>query len=155
MEKFECITGGLELLPLVKPLWEKLNYHHRDKSNNFKEKYQGLTFEKRVEKFSKAHDFKINIDLIMDNNKGEYIGYCISTINSDFIGEVDSLYLSSECRGHGLGDELMERSMKWIHSNGAKSTIIGVADGNEEVLKFYERYGFKKRTIILERVQEC
>lgn len=153
MEKFQFIRGGVELLPTVKPLWEKLNHHHKDKSTNFKCRYENFTFEQRVKRLSVDDTLKTNIDLIMDNSRNQYIGYCISTVNRDSVGEVDSLYLNSDYRGYGLGDELMERAIKWIDSNEVKSIIIGVAEGNEEVLKFYERYGFYKRTTILERTR--
>jgi len=151
MNNIAYINGGIELLDLIKPLWEKLNNYHRGNSNNFSQNYEGLTFELRKEKFCNK-DLKVNIDLVKDLDRETYIGYCISTINSDLVGEVDSLYLEKECRGQGIGEELMERALIYLNDNNSKKKIIGVAEGNEEVLNFYKKFKFYKRTIILEEI---
>ena len=151
MNNIAYINGSIELLDLTKPLWEKLNNHHRENSNNFSHNYESLTFELRKEKFCNK-DLKVNIDLVKDLNRETYIGYCISTINSDLVGEVDSLYLEKECRGQGIGEELMERALIYLNDNNSKKKIIGVAEGNEEVLNFYKKFKFYKRTIILEEI---
>ncbi len=151
MNNIAYISGGIELLDLIKPLWEKLNNHHRGNSNNFSHNYEKFTFELRKEKFYNK-GLKVNIDLVKDLDRETYIGYCISTINSDLVGEVDSLYLEKECRGQGIGEELMERALIYLNDNNSKKKIIGVAEGNEEVLNFYKKFKFYKRTIILEEI---
>lgn len=69
------------------------------------------------------------------------------------MGEIESIFIEKECRGFGLGDKLMTRALKWLDKNGADNKIIGVAEGNEKVLEFYKRYGFYKRTVILQQVK--
>ncbi|WP_461614323.1 GNAT family N-acetyltransferase [Clostridium sp. Marseille-QA1073] len=151
MNNIAYINGGIELLDSIKPLWEKLNNHHRGNSNNFSHNYEKFTFELRKEKFYNK-DLKVNIDLVKDLDRRTYIGYCISTINLDLVGEVDSLYLEREYRGQGIGEELMERALIYLNENDSKKKIIGVAEGNEEVLNFYKKFKFYKRTIILEEI---
>ncbi len=151
MNNIAYINGGIELLDLIEPLWDKLNNHHMGNSNNFSHNYEKFTFELRKEKFYNK-DLKVNIDLIKDLDKKTYIGYCISTINLDLVGEVDSLYLEKEYRGQGIGEELMERALIYLNDNNSKKKIIGVAEGNEEVLNFYKKFKFYKRTIILEEI---
>lgn len=148
MERFEFINGGVELLDLVGPLWDKLNEHHGNNSNHFSHKFRSLTFEIRKNKLN--GDKEINIDLIKDKETGLYIGYCISTVSKDLTGEIDSLFVEKEYRSFGLGDKLMKNSLKWLNDKGVKTKIIGVAEGNESALSFYERYGFYKRRIVLE-----
>ena len=46
----------------------------------------------------------------------------------------------------------MERGILWMDSNRVSKKIIGVAEGNEEVLEFYKKYGFYKRTVIVEQI---
>lgn len=150
MDKIEFIRGGRELLNDARPLWESLNRHHESKSPYFAERYKNFTFEKRAEKFMEKNDGFINIDMIKKDDV--YVGYCITTISSNKEGEIESLFLLNSCRGHGYGDMLMERAVEWLDNNGAVKKIIGVAAGNEDVLEFYKRHGFYKKTIILEQI---
>ncbi|OXT09409.1 GNAT family N-acetyltransferase [Thermoanaerobacterium thermosaccharolyticum] len=152
MSNFEFISGGRELLDLVQPLWEKLNKHHEMNSKYFSDKYRNLKFEDRKNKFINDKNLKIKIDLIKEKEKDLCIGYCISSIDKDLIGEIDSLFVEMEYRNCGLGDKLMNRALEWLNINHAKTKIIGVAEGNENVLEFYKRYGFYKRRTILEQI---
>ncbi len=154
MNDFEFISGSIELIDLVQPLWEKLNKYHEINSDYFYDKFRKLKFEVRKDKFIKDNDLEVKIDLIKDTEKGFYIGYCISTINKDLIGEIDSLFVEKEYRKHGLGDKLMNRTIEWLNSKKVKTKIIGVAEGNDNVLEFYKRYGFYKKMVILEQINE-
>jgi ribosomal protein S18 acetylase RimI-like enzyme len=154
MSNFEFVRGEKDLLDLVQPLWEKLNKHHENNSSYFSEKYRKQTFDARKAKFISDNNLEIMIDLIKDNEKNIYIGYCISTINKEMVGEIDSLFIEKEYRKFGLGDNLMKRALNWLDSKYIKTKIIAVAGGNENVLEFYKKYGFHKRRIILEQIQE-
>jgi len=48
----------------------------------------------------------------------------------------------------------MNRAIEWLDNAEVKTKIIGVAEGNEDVLDFYKRYGFYKRRVILEHISE-
>lgn len=152
MIKFEFINGSGELLDLVQPLWERLRKHHETKSNYFSNEFRNFKFEVRKNKFIKDGNILVKIDLIKDIEKGKYIGYCISTINKDLIGEIDSIFVEEEYRKHGLGEKLMNRALYWLNNNNAETKIIAVAEGNEDVMEFYQRHGFYKRRVILEQI---
>ena len=92
MNNFEFINGSRELIDLVQPLWEKLNKHHENSSDYFSDKFINLKFEVRKNKFITDEKLEVKIDLIKDKEKEIYIGYCISTINKELIGEIDSLF---------------------------------------------------------------
>lgn len=152
MDNFKFETGSIELLEFVQPLWEKLNKHHEDKSSYFKSRFINLKFEDRKNKFVNDNNLEVKIDLIKNIGKDLYIGYCISTVNRELVGEIDSLFVEKEYRKYGLGDKLMNRALDWLNSCKVKTKIIGVAEGNESVLEFYKRYGFYKRRVILEQI---
>ncbi len=154
MDDLEFVNGSRELLDLVQPLWEKLNKHHETSSTYFSDKFRNLKFEVRKNKFINDENLKVKIDLIKDKEKAIYIGYCISTIDKDLIGEIDSLFVEEEYRKYGLGDKLMNKSLEWLNSNQVKTKIIGVAEGNENALGFYKKYGFYRRRVILEQINE-
>jgi len=150
----ELVQGGRELLDSVQPLWDKLNKHHEISSKIFPDKYRNKTFDVRKRKFAEEQSLKVNIDLIKNSEKDLYIGYCISTLNKELAGEIDSLFIDEEYRELGLGDILMNRALEWLDINNAKTKNIGVSEGNERVLEFYKRYGFYKRRVILEQINE-
>lgn len=152
MENFEYINGGIELLDLVQPLWKKLNKQHEDNSTYFHEEYKKMNFEVRKSKFITDNTVAINIDLI--KKEGVHIGYCISTINKEAIGEIDSLFIDKEYREFGLGDKLMTRGLEWLNNNNVKTKIIAVAEGNENVLEFYKKYNFYKRRVVLKQINK-
>lgn len=154
MNNFQFVNGSTELLDFVQPLWEKLNKHHESRSNYFKDAFKNFKFETRKSKFISNDNVRVNIDLIKDMNTDLYIGYCISTIDKDLLGEIDSLFVDEKYRKSGLGDKLMKRALLWLDTNHAAKKIIGAAEGNESVLDFYKRYGFYERRIILEQKVE-
>ena len=82
----------------------------------------------------------MRVDLVKDKDTGQYIGYCISTIDKEMIGEIDSLYVEKENRKHGIGSQLMEKNLEWLDKNKVKSKIVAVGDGNENVIDFYNEF---------------
>lgn len=154
MNNFEFLTGSIELLDFVQPLWEKLNEYHEANSSYFSSRFINLKFDVRKNKFINNSNLEVKVDLVKDIGKDLHIGYCISTVNKELIGEIDSLFVEKEYRKYGLGDRLMNRALDWLNSNQVKTKIIGVAEGNENVLDFYKRYGFYQRRVILEQISE-
>ncbi|XMB86566.1 GNAT family N-acetyltransferase [Mycoplasmatota bacterium WC44] len=136
----------------IKELWEKLSKHHKEKSVDFKHIFEKVTFDIRIISYlNKVKKGKYSIDVVVDSDKGVSIGYGMNSISEENIGEVDSIYIDPEYRGFGIGDELMRKALLFFEENKAKKILLGIAVGNEEVLEFYNKYGFKPRTIILEK----
>jgi len=150
-KKTNTIVGGLELLPMVKPLWEELREHHSRVSDDFADSIRKRSFEDREsEFFSKEHD-TFRIELVQAEDETQPIGYCISSVSNSLIGEVESLYVKEAYRKQHIGDLLMKNALAWMDEQNVKSKRIGVMAGND-VLKFYEKYGFKVRTYILQQI---
>lgn len=145
------IEKDITELEIIKPLWEKLNSIHLNKSIHFKDKYENFTFEKRSESiYKKVQKGIIKLDLLLDDNKGDYVGYCLSSIE-DTLGEVESIFIKEEYRKFGLGDKLMNNALKWFESNRIKNIGINVVYANDEALPFYERHGFYIGNYILKK----
>lgn len=153
MKAFDFLTGGTELLDFVQPLWEKLNKHHQFNSIYFKDKFSNLTFDMRKKKFINDANIELRIDIVKDPENLALVGYCISTVTIDSVGEIDSLYIEPEYRKFGIGDKLMRSSLDWLDSKNVRMKIIGVAEGNEQAFDFYKKYGFYERRTILEQVK--
>jgi len=82
---------------------------------------------------------------------GRIIGYCVSSINSEMVGEVDSIYVTISARGLGIGTELMVGAMKWMDTLGVKRRVLMTIVGNEDVHEFYRKFGFYPKSVLLER----
>lgn len=137
---------------IIKPLWEKLNLIHLNKSVYFKSKYEKFTFDKRMESiYKKAEKGIIKLDLLLDNDKGEYVGYCLSSIEEG-LGEIESIFIEEKYRKHGLGDKLMQSALKWFESKEINNIEINVVYANNGALPFYERHGFHIENYILKRI---
>lgn len=138
-------------LDLIQPMWEKLNEHHRRQKSDFKEHYENFTFQERKKTLlKKSGGGSMLICLAEDEESEILVGYSVTTISSENEGEIDSIYVEEEYRLRGIGDELMKRSLDWMNHENVERKKVAVADSNQEALSFYERYGFKKRSIILE-----
>ncbi|KAF5089114.1 Acetyltransferase (GNAT) family protein [anaerobic digester metagenome] len=75
----------------------------------------------------------------------------MSSLSPELEGEIDSIYVDEAWRSEGIGSRLMERALEWMDENHVKKRRILVANGNNEALEFYARYGFYHRATVLEQ----
>jgi ribosomal protein S18 acetylase RimI-like enzyme len=93
---------------------------------------------------------EIRVDLAQDDS-GKLLGYCVSSIDKVQTGEIDSIFVGTECRELGIGATLMEKALEWLKSKGSRKNIVSVAVGNEKAFVFYEQFGFYPRRTLLEQ----
>jgi len=141
----EIIEFDRSRLPEIEGLWRELNAHHAQHASNFKNYFETLTFESRI----KQLQHKENLSLLVSSDSGEYVGYCIATTDKSK-GEIDSIYVKAGHRGQKIGHQLITRAMDWLRLHHCSEIVLYVAEGDEEVLGFYEKYGFAKRYTIME-----
>lgn len=143
MNDINYTSGGIELLDQITPLWIKLNDWHREHSIHFSHIYQNRTFDDRKKMLSdKLANGQIHIDLAEDATSKKLIGYCVTSIDSQNSGEVDSIYVEASYRNQGIATKLMQRALAWLDQNNVEQRTICVAAGNETVFPFYEQFGF-------------
>lgn len=136
-------------LELISDMWKKLIRHLQSQSKYFPMDYQYLSFEKRKEQFEKiAESGKLRLDIVKDSEN--YLGYSVSSIVGEK-GSVESLYVDKRCRKEGIGNKLMERALDWMKLNEVSDLEILVSYGNENALKFYEKYEFYPKHLILKK----
>jgi ribosomal protein S18 acetylase RimI-like enzyme len=144
------ISGTQEHLDEIQVLWEGLNEHHESISSHFKEDFRSFTFSQRKANLLKKHqDGEILVEIAKDRDQP--VGYVISSITKDQLGEIDSIFVKDEYRGQAIGAELMNRALSWLESRNADMLIVEVAVGNEAAYEFYTRYGLYPQTTILKR----
>jgi GNAT superfamily N-acetyltransferase len=154
-QKVKYIYGDQALLDQIKVLWEALNEHHRQHSPNFKEHYCEMTFEKRkVDLLKKAADGKMRVDVAVDEATGQSVGYCVSSLNSEKTGEIESIFVNAVYRETGIGGSLIKKALSWMDKEGAAAKIVEVVAGNEQAFGFSARYGFLPRKTVLKQVEK-
>ena len=55
------------------------------------------------------------------------------------VGEIESLSVSAEYRGSGLGSMILDRLESHLRSRGGNDVILGALPGNSEAIRLYER----------------
>ena len=153
MPQFEFISFDHNDLDIIKTLWEGLCEHHFKNSIHFKHRYAKMTFESRKADLIKKLDHgKMRIDIAVEYESKNSIGYCINTIIYEpaLEGEIDSLFVHPDFRRKGIAEKLMKLALEWFDSNNVSSRKIVVAAGNEEVFPFYEKFGFYHKFSTLE-----
>ena len=141
------IEVDAEELDKIKPLWEKLVEHIKVRSTHFSDWFETRTFEKRKAELMKKSDRgKLHINLAVYGN--EYIGYCVSSVCCK-TGEIDSIFVEENHRSYGIGGEMMKRALAWMEEEQAESVNIAASIGDEDVLPFYQHYGFFPKRILL------
>ncbi len=150
--KLKFNEAGKECLDLIQPLWKKLNDHHLNQESDFKEHYKNFTFQERKEVLlNKALEGDMHICLAEDEETGTLLGYIVTTISHGNEGEIDSVYVEEKYRLMGIGDALMQHSIRWMNGKNVKTKKVTVATSNQVAISFYERYGFRRRSITLEQ----
>lgn len=134
----------------IEGMWKELILFLQNRSRAFKEEYENKTFDKRMSPFYKKIEGGCS-RLVVAVCDGVDIAYCLSSITSDLIGEIDSLYINDSYRGHGIGAYLIEDAFAFFDSHDTVDDIVMASEGNESVLKFYEKYGFEMRYYTLKR----
>jgi len=151
MSEIYVVCGGIELLEDVGDLWKQLNAHHTAHSPHFSDVFARKTFAERKRALLEQGTGGLHVVLV-HYPVGSVVGYCISTVSADCIGEIDSLFVLPQHRGKGLADRLMRLSLGWLQEQNVSRMRLSVAAGNEQVYGFYARYGFFPAKIVLEQM---
>ncbi len=152
--KVKFIEGNESLLDQIKPLWEELNNHHLALSKDFKAYYLEMTFQKRkADLLRKSAIGRMRVDVAIAESTGENIGYCVTSLNAQGVGEIKSIFVKEAYRRRGIGAAFMRKALAWLDQMGSVEKIVEVAAGNEKAWVFYARYGFLPRKTMLKQVK--
>lgn len=139
-------------IDLIRPLWEQLNEHHRQNAHEFRDHYSEWNFGDRKAYFTNlAKTGRILIDLAVNAETDDPIGYCVSFLSPDMQGAIESIFIREASRSQGIGTALMHRAIAWLSENSSVRIRVSVAAGNEAAFLFYRKFGFSPRMTILER----
>ncbi len=143
---FEHSTGGPEMLPELRPLWEDLNRHHARVAPGLAAHFAAVTFEARIALLQDRP--QLWVELVRDS-QGVPVAYAFSSVDVHGRGELESIYVAPAHRGRGLGRQLARRQLAWLQERGARPIRVTVAVGNEAAQPFYRSLGFETRATVL------
>jgi glucosamine-phosphate N-acetyltransferase len=87
---------------------------------------------------------------------GRVVGFGSMTLKAHLwhgglIGWVDELVVDAECRGHGIGQKLLDRLETIAQENGCRAMELDSAFHRIEAHDFYEKRGFEKRAFLFNK----
>ena len=136
----------IENMAEIRPVWERLNRLHAEKSTHFRDHFNRFTFDARMAELSD----KDAVGIFGAREDQALVGYCIASVHNE-TGEIDSIFVDAEYRKSGLGDRLMAAAESWLSTRPVSRIRVSVAQGNESVLGFYGSRGYFPRFTMLEK----
>lgn len=97
--------------------------------------------------------------ILIAEEAGQALGYALGRIYEEDpcadngtgrVGLFDELYLDAKARGHGLGQKLLDETMRWFESKGISRVKLHAYAWNETAKALYERNGFKEYAVSYE-----
>lgn len=68
------------------------------------------------------------------------------------VAQLESMYVRHDARGSGVGTKLARHFLGWAGPRGAQRASVTAYSSNERAIRFYERMGFRPRSLALEMV---
>ena len=150
--------AGVESLPRIEPLTRSLHEHHRTVDPAIPGvplRDTDAWWAVRRQRYRAWLDEPDTFLLIADDDGGA-IGYALVTFHDrddsnatgDRLAELQSLVVSPERRGDGLGTSLLHEVYRQVRRRGAEEMIIGVLATNEAAMRLYRRAGFRPWVVL-------
>lgn len=79
------------------------------------------------------------------------LGEAVSYRQPTPLAEAETLFVSPQIRGGGIGRRLLAAFSDWAEDQGVRKISLRVSAANRDALRFYEREGFAPYDIVLER----
>ncbi|MFD0683445.1 GNAT family N-acetyltransferase [Actinomadura fibrosa] len=149
----EIVAGTADDVDALEPLWLAMLEHHRDVTGA---EWPVRGPEPSWELCRKDYQSWLGEDgafllIARDPDTGGPLGYVLCRLQpsgptfdlGERRGEVDSLVVSEQARGSGLGSALLRECKEELRRRGVAYWSIGVVEANEDAVRLYERVGFR------------
>lgn len=154
VKDIDYVYGGMELFEATVPLRLKLLGHHSKMSRHFGSYYSPARIEGTKGVLTECSTRnRLRIGLARHIPTGRNVGFCISTVNAEDVGEIFAIFVDDEFKGMGIGTALSSEALAWLRSKNPKHLEIHILHENTKVQSFYSRLGFAPQTILLREVR--
>jgi len=79
-----------------------------------------------------------------DSTRGALAGICLASLVGEESGHITQVCVAKEWQGHGLGYELLRRSLELLRERSVRKVSLTVTSENTQALALYEAMGFRK-----------
>jgi GNAT superfamily N-acetyltransferase len=148
----EIVEGGAERLEDVEPLWRAMHEHNAEIAGEVRKvtpfRRAEESWQRRRREFTRwLRDGEAW--LLIAESEGSPVGFAFfrvcdgdwSFATTERIGELEALSVEPQLRRWGIGSLLMEEVERRLSDAGIGFIGLAVIAGNDEALRFYERWG--------------
>lgn len=139
----------LEDYAKLKDIINQQQLYHYHLNGPYKERFLRIN-EFNFKEFMQKKKYSITYVAV---RKNEIIGFTSAYINNHKEGFVEDLFVSEKYRNKSIGTELFQKLLKWLQENNADTIDVHVSIGNEDVIKFYEKNGFRMTGYTMKKVK--
>ena len=162
-ETIEIERAGLEDVETLRELWLELHHHHAEvapQSGEFvdDESSWRVRSDSYREWLADPRSFAL-----VARRAGRLVGYALvrvfesgadlrdAWVVPEVIAELETLVVTSEARGAGLGNRLLDEVDSELARQGIEELQVGLIPGNDGAQRLYESRGFRQRWLVLAR----
>jgi ribosomal protein S18 acetylase RimI-like enzyme len=158
MSEARIALAGVEALPQIEPLTRSPHEHHRTVDPDIPgvplrdtDEWWAVRRERYRAWLGEPDTF-----LLIADDEGLAVGYALVTFHDrddsnttgDRFAELQSLVVSPDRRGGGLGTALLHEVYREVRRRGAEEMVIGVFANNEPAMRLYRREGFEPWVVL-------
>ncbi len=149
MKKITTRTAVLENLPLLYTYEQGIVRVERPYDPTLKPEHINYY---DIKEMIESEDTEVVVALSGDKIIGS--GYVKIKKGSDYVqydkyGYIGFMYVEEEYRRLGVSHIILEALQRWAKSKGVTELRLGVYDDNKGAIAAYEKFGFKKHTIVM------
>jgi ribosomal protein S18 acetylase RimI-like enzyme len=143
MNSFQFREGSSELLPFCNNLWDSFIHNQTRNAGDVAEGIADYLKSMRDgDLLAKAAAGKLHIQLVDLGDINQPIGFCLTSLSPNGIGEIEALSVLEEYQGNRLGTKLMQTALLWLKANNVVEKRLKVVVGNEAIFSFYQKFQF-------------
>lgn len=144
---YELHELSADEVPTIEPLLAMLAAHHRAVAEERGVAYQPTPTAELIAEY--AEDVLSGKGrVVVIESDGKAAGCCvIGMVGRE--GYIDELAVMPAYRGQGLGARLMRWALDAFRDGGATELELMVVEGNDDAVRFYERFGFRTATRVM------
>ncbi|MFL6180683.1 MAG: GNAT family N-acetyltransferase [Actinomycetes bacterium] len=152
---------GADCIDVLEPLWLHLFDHHASTGNAGIRSIDRSQSWPRRRKLYESLFAEPGTFVILAERDGEPVGYALCHLREgpddtwdtgDWLGEIETLVLTPEARGNGVGTALMDAAEAELGRRGARDIMTAVMEGNDRIRDFYLRRGMRPTVTYLIRL---
>lgn len=143
--------AAAEDFPTVKILWDALYAHQREHGMRLSVPADG--FEAWQASMTPLLGRFATV-VLAEDEQGEGAGFISCRLRTlppyfgaQVVGAIGEVYVRDDCRGTGLGRQMLDATIEWCRAQGVMRVELQVLAGNPEAVRFYRGLGWHEELV--------